>query len=911
MKHSKAWHSLKVEQVEEILDTKGDKGLSEDGARALLAEYGPNVLEEVGAKSALAIFLSQFNNVMVWILIAAALISGALLREFVDATVIVGIIVMNAILGFVQEFRAERALQALKEMSSPTAYVVRDGQEMEVASRNLVPGDVLVLETGDRIPADGRVIQSINLKVDEASLTGESASVNKLVQEMAEDTTLPDRANMVYSGTTVVSGRGKAIIVATGNDTELGRIAEMIQAVEEETPLQRELKDVGKKIAIICLSVSAIVFGAGIWRGYEVALMFLAGVSLAVAAIPEGLPAVVTVSLALGVQRMARKNAIIRRLSAVESLGSASIICTDKTGTLTKNKMAVKELWLAGDEYANNPTGWEAAAQTASGIPDQIGNGRLKKLLEICLLCNDARYGGDGNLIGDPTEGALLDLGRSFGLEKKNLEDEKPRLGEITFDSARKMMTTLHRKERGSYIAMVKGAPEVVLSHSHFILDREAPRPLNEEEKASILEQNSRMAASALRTLAFAYREFETHPNLEKAEEVERELVFVGMVGMIDPPREEVYQAIDECQKAGIKVMMVTGDHRLTAEAIGKELGMLQEGGLVIDGREMDAMADDELAELVEEARIFARVSPEHKLKIVEYLQEKGHVVAMTGDGVNDAPSLKKADIGIAMGITGTDVSKEASDMVLADDNFATIVRAVREGRIIYDNLKKFIFFLLSCNASEVFIMLVAIVFGSLLYTLITGQTSELFLPLLPAQILWMNLVTDGLPALALGVDPVEKDVMRRPPQKRKEKILNRRRLLDIVWQGTILMTGSLFVFLAGPIIFGGRHPEAQRAATQTMVFSTLVFSQLFYSFNCRSETKGLFRRDIFSNLYLVIAVVVSILLQVALIYIPFLQEIFDTTALDLSHLLIMLAGSSVPVLLIDLAKRIRGRSRK
>ncbi|MCL5986272.1 MAG: calcium-translocating P-type ATPase, PMCA-type [Actinobacteria bacterium] len=890
------WHSLKIDEVEKALGSDRKTGLTSAEASSRLETYGKNEIGEKEKGVVLKMILSQFNDVMVWILAAATVVSGFVLKEVIDAIVIFVILIINVVLGFIQEFRAEKALQSLKAMSTPTSVIIRDEKEIEIPSNMIVPGDILYLEPGNRISADGRLFKTINLMTDESSLTGESFPVDKIAESIREDAPITDRFNTVFGGTMVVSGKGYAMVTATGNSSEIGRIAKLISRERESTPLQFELKRVGKMIAAVCLGIAALVFLAGWLKGYDLAFMFLAGVSMAVAAIPEGLPAVVTASLAIGVQRMARKNAIVRRLSAVETLGCSTIICTDKTGTLTKNKMMVERLCIG--QRCENISGHRLKS-------DVITDKQFKIMTFAMVLCNDARYSGDGNAIGDPTEVALLDFARSFDLHKSKFESQMPRVAEISFDSMRKMMTTVHENPEGGYIVFSKGAPESIINHSKYYDSGGMTVVFDRKLKDEVLSVNDEMAIDALRTLAFAYKKIDSIPDKVSSSTVESDLIFLGMVGMIDPPREEVYDALSACQSASIGVKMITGDHKLTAEAIGRMLGMLEEDSKVVTSEDLSRISDEELMKFVEDTRVFARVSPEDKLRIVEALQKNGHVVAMTGDGINDAPSLKKADIGIAMGIVGTDVSKEASDMVLADDNFATIVKAIREGRIIYDNLKKFIFFLLSCNISEVLTMFISIIFGSYIYYLLTGEASALFLPLLPVQILWMNLVTDGLPALALGVDPPEEGIMKRPPRAKNEGMLNLKRLLTVFWQGFVLSAGAVAVYFTGTVLFRSAGIDIARV-TETMVFTTLVFVQLFHSFNAKNGENKAFSLNSFNNLFLLGSVLLSIGLQMAIIYIPALQLIFKTVPLNLNMWLLVLIGAITPVILIDLIKRIK-----
>ncbi|MBE3035804.1 MAG: calcium-translocating P-type ATPase, PMCA-type [Candidatus Atribacteria bacterium] len=909
-----AWHTKEIKDIESLLQANTSNGLGVEESEERLKTSGFNELEEKKGRSPFKIFISQFNDFMIWILIAAAFISGIIIREVTDAIVILVILIINSVMGFIQEFRAEKALQALKELAAPTALVIRNGEEEQINSKLLVPGDLLKLAIGDLVPADCRVISGINLEANESMLTGEALSVEKS-NESIDKAGIPlgDRKNMLFSGTTIVKGRGMALVVNTGKNTEIGKIASLVQGKEEQTPLQRELKSVGKKIGIICLAVSAVVFASGLLKGNPFSEMFLVAVALAVASIPEGLPAIVTISLALGVQRMAKNNAIVRRLSSVETLGGVSVICTDKTGTLTQNKMEVRKVITGLDEVSDF----------------QLQNGKentaLKFLIENAVLCNDAYYANkDRNKIsGDPTEAALIELGSLYSLDKNSLEFLMPREFEEPFDSIRKMMTTVHKISEDyfysknlenisqnntsvpNYIMFSKGAPEAIMKKCNKIIKNNTVQNLTTEDRARISEINTNLAASAMRNLAFAFKYVGQLPDTKDIGSFENELIFSGLVGMIDPPRPEVFDAVAKCKAADINIIMVTGDHKLTAKAIGEELGILKPNDRILDEEELNLLSEEELQNQIENIKVFARVSPQHKVAIVDALKKNDHIVAMTGDGINDAPSLKRADIGLAMGITGTDVSKEASDMILTDDNFATIVKAIKEGRVIYDNLKKFILFLLSCNISEVLLMFIAIVLGSYVFKLAGIDPRLIYIPLLPVQILWMNLITDGLPALALGVNPSEKNIMERKATKRRDQILNKKRLGLIIWQGLVLTIGALFMYFIGPKLFNTHSLLHDKDVFHTCVFTTLVLTQLFHSYNFRFEDKGILRKGIFENKILNLSILGSILLQVALIYVPFLQRIFSTTSLNAYQWLMVLASSIVPVILINLINEI------
>jgi Ca2+-transporting ATPase len=922
------WHKKPVHEVLNILKTDPENGLSEKDAAGRISGYGYNQLEEKKGRSPFKIFVSQFNDFMIWILIAAALVSGIIIREITDAVVILIILIINSALGFVQEFRAERALQALKELASPSALVIRDSQEKNIYSKNLVPGDIIKLSAGDLVPADSRIIDEVNLQTNESIITGESLPVNKTTDPVKKtNPALGERKNILFSGTTITKGRCTAVVTETGSHTEIGKIASMVQEEEELTPLQIELKTVGKRIGIICLAVSIIVFLSGILKGNSVVQMLLVAVALAVASIPEGLPAIVTVSLALGVQRMAKNNAIVRKLSSVETLGSVSVICTDKTGTLTENKMMVRKIYTGLNEDKDYNSFIEKYNRTdRSSFKENLDlknldiRHALKILLENAVLCNDARYidKEKGGITGDPTEVALIEMGNLYSIDKAILEKEYPRAMEEPFDSDRKMMTTINKIPAGvsndsgnKYILFSKGAPEVIADKCSKIIKNGKIENLTDTDRKKISRNNLFLAGKAMRNLAFAFKYLDSLPDKEKIKESEHDLVYLGLAGMIDPPRPEVYDAIEKCKKANIKIIMVTGDHKTTARAIGEELKILGPKDKVIDSEEFNNMSVEELEKQIEDIRIFARVSPSNKVGIVEALKKNNHIVAMTGDGINDAPSLKRADIGVAMGIVGTDVSKESSDMILTDDNFATIVKAVKQGRVIYDNLKKFILFLLSCNISEVLLMFICILAGDYIFYLFTGQRGFLYIPLLPVQILWMNLITDGLPAMALGIDPPEKDIMERKATKKKEHILSRRGLYTILWQGIVLTMGALFVYFASPVVFGNQDFSNNTEVFQTIVFTTLVITQLLHTFNFRFEDKGIFRKNIFANKYLNLAVFASILLQIGIIYIPWFQDIFKTTSLGLYHWILIITCSVVSVLIINFINEIIYKRRK
>ncbi|MDY6794853.1 MAG: calcium-translocating P-type ATPase, PMCA-type [Actinomycetota bacterium] len=886
----RAWYTFGVEEVAGQLDTDLERGLSDSEASDRLYKYGANKIREEKRTHPLSLFLNQFRDFMIYVLLAAAVISGAALREYLDAAVIMFIVVANAILGFVQEYRAEKALESLKKLSAPTARVIRESREEVVPSHDLVPGDLILLEAGDRIPADARLLEAHSLRADEASLTGESTAVTKSTAALDQgELPLGDRLNMVYTGTHVVHGRGSALITSTGHGTQLGLIAEMIgEAEEEKTPLQVELGRVGKRIALLCIAICVFIFTVGVLRRLEWSEMLLFSVSLAVAAIPEGLPAIVTIALALGVRRMADRRALLRRLPAVETLGCANVICTDKTGTLTRNEMEVKEVRIPSIDPLK-PTDMDEAG----GDPGIV----IWPLLATASLCNDARM-QEGGFIGEGTEVALLQAALRLDFPISKAAKTFPRKEEIPFESERKMMSTINTFSGtgmdgnpfafadAPLIVLTKGAPEVVLERCNRFLAPDGIKELTAADRKGFTTEALDMADRALRTLAYACRPLQSLPDEESLEELENDLIYLGLTGMMDPPRPEVFKALDVCRKASIEVVMITGDHAATARAIAHELSILVPGKEMVTGEELARMDEGELAERVENIAVYARVSPADKVKIVRALKDRGKTVAMTGDGVNDAPALKNADIGVAMGITGTDVSKEASDMVLADDNFVTIVGAVEEGRIIYDNLKKFIYFLLSCNMSEVSTMFLGMVFASVT-------------PLRAVQVLWMNLVTDGFPALALGVDTPSPDVMIRPPRDPAEGILNWRKQVMVLWQGFILSLGALAAFFISYYVLFNNHI----GKVQTVVFTTLVLSQLIHSYNSRSENLSFMELSFWDNKALLAALAISLALQLVVIFIPPLMRLFGTEYVGASGWGLILACSILPVVLIDRVK--------
>jgi Ca2+-transporting ATPase len=838
------WYRLDVPAVLERLGTDASRGLSAEEAAKRLRERGPNELQAAAHISPWTVLAAQFKNVLVVVLIAAVVMS-AVLGHTVEAAVIGAILLLSVLLGFIQEYRAERAIEALREMAAPTAKVMRDGTQKEIPARELVQGDLLFLGAGDRVPADSRVVEAVNLQSEEAALTGESLPVAKTAEALAGDLGIGDRRNLVFAGTAVTYGRGKAVVVETAMDTELGQVARMVASVESgPTPLQRNLDRVGRALALAGLGVVAVVVGLGLARGQSFFDILLFGIALAVAVVPEALPAVVTISLALGVRRMVKRHALIRRLPAVETLGSVSVICSDKTGTLTKDEMTVRRIWVDRRMYEVTGAGYAPEGE----IRPEPGRGVLW-LLEAAVLASDARlvHGDAWEVKGDPTEGALIVAAAKAGLKKEDLEGRMPRVDEIPFTSESKRMTTIHETEKGT-MAFSKGAPEVLLASCTRCLTDEGDVPLDQAGRERVLEVARELASEALRVLAVAGRRHATHDNAEG------ELVLLGLVGMIDPPRPEAKEAIRTAESAGIKPIMITGDHPETAQAIARELGILKEGR-VVTGAELEAMSDEELEREVERIEVYARVSPAHKLRVVTALQAQGHSVAMTGDGVNDAPALKKADIGIAMGITGTDVTKEAAAMTLTDDNFASIVAAVEEGREVFENIKKYLMFLLSSNIGEIGLMTAASLAG-------------LPLPLSAVQILYVNLATDGLPALALAVDPPEPDLMKRPPRDPRTGIFTR----PVV---TLMLIGGVWAALANLALFAwalesGRSQEEDMALT----FVTLVGIQFVNAYNYRSDHRSALSRP-FTNRWLNLAVAWELGLLALVVSLPFLRGVF------------------------------------
>ncbi|MDP4096831.1 calcium-translocating P-type ATPase, SERCA-type [Paenibacillus sp. P96] len=898
------WHQLGAEQLQSDLNVDPKRGLTGDEATLRRKEAGWNELSEGKRISPITLLLNQFKDFMVLVLMGATLVSG-LLGEYLDAITIIAIILLNGLLGFVQEFRAERSLRALKQLSAPSAKVVRDGKSLLIPAKELVPGDIVQLESGDRIPADLRLLHTSSCDVEESALTGESVPVSKHSRPIpTAEVPLGDMKNMGFMGTMVTRGTAKGVVVRTGMNTEMGKIADLIQNTEaQETPLQHRLEQLGKILIIVALALTVLVVAAGILHGQPAVAMFLAGVSLAVAAIPEGLPAIVTIALALGVQRMIKRKAIVRKLPSVETLGCASVICSDKTGTLTQNKMTVTRLWIGGRELQVNGEGYEPSGSILTGgrPADLKNDSALRRLLQGAALCNNAEIAQaetdwsrgkkkvsvqeeiTWELKGDPTEGALVTLAAKGGVTQQELGESYTREKEFPFDSERKRMSVLIGDRSGKRTIFCKGAPDMLLEQCTRILWEGNEIPLTGTLRQKVMAANEGLASGALRVLGIAYRELRPQENVGSESEAESQLVFIGLTGMIDPPRREAREAILKCRRAGIRTVMITGDHGTTAEAIAQQLGILQRGSQVLTGQQLSNMDEEALDKAVDSTSVYARVSPEHKLRIVKSLQRRGHVVAMTGDGVNDAPAIKAADIGIAMGITGTDVTKEAASLVLNDDNFSTIVAAIEEGRSIYENIRKFIRYLLASNVGEILTMFFAMMAG-------------LPLPLLPIQILWVNLVTDGLPAMALGVDQPEKDLMEQRPRGAKENIFARRLGWKIISRGLLIGFCTLAAFWLTLRV--APDSAAQLAKAQSVAFATLVLAQLIHVFDCRSS-RSIFHRNPLQNGYLVLAVLSSIVLMLVVMYVEPLQSIFKTVPLGMREWALAIVFAGIPTFLM------------
>lgn len=897
------WFNKTFKEVEKELETDLEKGLSKEKVEERQEKYGFNELQQIAKKSIIQRFLEQFKDFSIIVLIIAAIVSGivgVLQGEGITDTIIILIVVIvNAIIGVAQESKAEKSLEALQKLSDHASKVIRNENMEVVPSKELVPGDIVVLDTGDYIPADLRIIEAVNLKTQESSLTGESVPVEKTSEIIEEqEIGIGDRKNMLFSSSLVTYGRGKGIVVETGMTTEVGKIAGMINSTEkQETPLQQKLDKLGKTLGIAALVICAVIFILGILQGKEIISMFMTAVSLAVAAIPEGLVAVSTIVLAIGVQKMVKKNAIVKRLPAVETLGSATVICSDKTGTLTQNKMTVEKIF------------WNDATREASNISDDEIDEELTKLVYANMLCNDTKISSDGTLTGDPTETALVDMGFKLNFDP-SIYDRMERVEEIPFDSDRKLMTTVN-KVGDKYVVYTKGGIDEILKRCN---SYEIGGQISEELESyinKIRQENEKMAQNALRVLGCAYKEIDHIPTKEEMKTIENDLIFIGMVGMIDPPREEAKLAVEKCKTAGIKTVMITGDHKITATAIAKKLGILENDDEAITGLELEQMTDEELEKNVRHYSVYARVSPEHKVRIVKAWQKNGEVVAMTGDGVNDSPALKKADIGCAMGIVGTDVAKEAADVILTDDNFATVVSAVEEGRKIYDNILKVIQFLLSSNIGEV----VVLFFATLLTPLFSkwfGITDINGLEiLLPIHILWINLVTDSLPALALAFDPANSDIMQRKPIKPGKGIFTKGMTWRVVYQGIMIGGLTLAAFMIG--LATTKEPigtltldQSKIEVGQTMAFVTLALSELVHVFNVRDNKKTIFKTGIFNNMKLIGAIIISALLMFVILLIPGLREIFSIPVLPKENIIELICLVLAPIVIVEIFKLLK-----
>jgi len=895
---------MEIEESLSSLDSK-ETGLGKEEAIKRLVEFGSNELRKEKGKSPVKLFLRQFKNILVVILLIATALSFAVGEPY-DSIVIIAIVIAVAVLGFTQEYRAEKALDALKKMTAPTASVLRDGKETKIKTSEVVPGDIILLYTGDKVSADARLIAVINLKMDEAALTGESTSVSKDAKPLAAETPISERTNIVFTGTTVTYGRGKAVVTSTGMNTEFGKIAKMVQATDEEdTPLEKRMANVGKWLGILAVVVCAAVTVLGIIKQHEILEMILWGVSLAVAAVPEALPAVVTGALAVGMYRMAKQHSIVRKLPAVETLGCTSVICSDKTGTMTKGEMTVQNIFINQKTLKVTGVGYEPTGTFL--LEDKASNPLdvedLQTLLKIAALCNDSgleKKEEKWTVKGDPTEGALIVAAAKAGLQKEDLENKEPRIGEVPFSSERKRMTTVHETSGNRKVAYMKGAPEVVLQYCNNILQDGKVRKLTVEDREELLKATEGMATQALRNLGFACKELpETTFSFD--EEIEKDFVFVGIMGMIDPPRAEVKDAIDSCEKAGIKVIMITGDHKLTAVAVAKALDLIRVNeieGRVLTGEELDKISDEQMIGMVENIVVYARVSPEHKMRIVKAWRSKGHVVAMTGDGVNDAPALKTADIGIAMGITGTEVTKEASDMVLADDNFATIVKAVREGREIYGNIKKYLTYLLQCNIMEILVLSVVM--------LVSIETRSA-VALTTIQILWVNLATDGLPAIALGVDPGDPDLMKDKPRDPKESVFSREVKAYLVLSPII----TTVLLLVGYFYYQPWLGNYNLVEARTQLFTSVVLVELAIAISCRSLRYPVFKVGILKNKFLLLAVLSSLASQLVVLYTPQLQSVFDVTYPHAMNWITAIASMVVVFASLEIGKFVTSRKKQ
>ncbi|MBC2579482.1 calcium-transporting P-type ATPase, PMR1-type [Clostridium sp. DJ247] len=858
------WYNKSVEETLNNIGSTSVNGLTSEEVSQRLQKFGPNMLAEQKTKSIISRIFDQLNDVMIYILLAAAVISG-FLGEISDAVIIASIVVINAVIGVIQESKAEKALEALKKLSTPKAVVRRDGDLKEISSQELVPGDIVIIDTGRYIPCDLRLIETANLKIEESALTGESLPVEKDADTIlrGDDTPLGDQKNMCFMSTLSIYGRGVGVVVATGMNTEIGKIAKMLENNEKDlTPLQKKLTELGKMLGIGALILCALMFIVAIFQKRDIFEMFLTAISLAVAAIPEGLPAIVTIVLAMGVQRMIKENAIIRKLPAVETLGAVNIICSDKTGTLTQNKMTVTKF------YTDN------TLDLISSL--DINNSTHKLLLEAMVLCNDATY-SENSKTGDPTEIALLEAGSKFNIFKNTIGETHKRINELPFDSDRKLMTTVNKYDNG-YCVFTKGATDNLIKLCNKVYINGDIVPINDELRTNIINASNSMSNDALRVLGAAFKSVTT-PHIE-IDSLEKDLIFLGLMGMIDPPRDSVKDSIAQCKKSGIRTVMITGDHKITALAIAKELGIAENESQALSGAELDKLSEEDFLNRIENIRVFARVSPEHKVRIVKALKSKGNIVSMTGDGVNDAPSLKIADIGVAMGITGTDVAKGASDMILTDDNFSTIVSAIKEGRNIFNNIKKSIVFLVSCNIGEIVALFIAILLG--------WPT-----PLRPIHLLWVNLITDSFPALALGSDPGDPDVIKEKPRNPNEGLFSGRTGVLLILNGSLIGILTLIAFYIGNRVYSNSLIHAQ-----TMAFVVLSVSQLFYSLSMRSSRKTIFELGIFSNKFLIISIIIGIILQNIVISVPLFSSIFKVYYLTSRDWIFVILLSLVPLVI-------------
>jgi Ca2+-transporting ATPase len=911
---------MKVEETLNQLNSK-ETGLSQEEVQKRLQQYGPNELQKEKGTSPIKMFLEQFTDILIIILLIAMFLSigtaiyQGTIEDIYDAIVIFAIILACAVLGFVEEYRSEKALDALKKMTAPTAMVLRDGKEVKVQASDIVPGDIILLYTGDKVPADARLIEAFNLKIDEASLTGESAPVTKDTAALLEETPLNDRRDITFTGTVVVYGRGKAVATSTGMNTEFGKIAKMVQVTQEEqTPLEKRMASVGKWIGILSIGVCLLVALIGIIEGRNILTMIMWGISLAVAAVPEALPAIVTGALAVGMYRMAKVNTIVRRLPAVETLGCTSVICSDKTGTMTKGEMTVQRAYINDQAIKISGVGYEPEGDfLIEDKPIDKKDEDLQTILKIASLCNDAKLEKETEterwiIKGDPTEGALIVAAAKAGLWKEELETDAPRIGEIPFSSERKCMTTVHLVSGKKKIVFMKGAPEIVLDKCTKLYANGKIRKIAEQDRTELLGVTEAMATEALRNLGFAFKELpESVTTFD--EKIEKDMIFVGIMGMIDPPREEVKDAIYLCKNAGIKVVMVTGDHRLTATAVAKELNLLGENeaeGKVLTGVELDKISDEELAEMVESVVIYARVSPEHKMRIVKAWKAKGHVVAMTGDGVNDAPALKLSDIGVAMGVTGTEVTKEASDMVLTDDNFASIVKAVKEGREIYGNIKKYLTYLLRCNVMEIIVMFVAMIGVPWLAGTHDIETDSV-VALTAIQLLWVNLTTDGLPAIALGVDPGDPDLMERKPRDPNESVWT----TDVRLYLTVTPIIMSALLLFGYFMYQPWLGKPQLTEARTQLLTAMILMELVNAISARSLQYSVFKVGVFKNKFLWYAVLSSFGLQMFVLYTPGIQTLFGVTSPEPIDWAFAILFTAITFVSLEIGKYIASKRRK